>query len=249
MINVKKQVKINDLVNFKNIKIFQHDDYFKVSLDSILLANFVNVNSNKLKIIDLCTGNAPIPLILSTKTKSLIYGVELQEEVYNLAVKTIKYNKLENQIILINKDIKKLYKEFESDCFDIVICNPPYFKKNNNSNININFVKAIAKHEIGINLNDVILVSKKLLKNKGDIYLIHKTERLIDILELMKNNNIEPKIIRFVYPKQEKESNLVLISGKKNGKRGIKLLKPLFVHNGDGTYTEEVLKMFAKEEL
>lgn len=246
---MKKQVKINNLVNFKNIKIFQHDDYFKVSLDSILLANFVNINSGKLKIIDLCTGNAPIPLILSTKTKSLIYGVELQKEIYNLAVETVKYNKLENQIKLINNDIKKLYKEFETDCFDIITCNPPYFKKNNKSNVNNNKVKAIAKHEINISLNDIILISKKLLKNKGDIYLIHKTERLIDILELMKNNNLEPKIIRFIYPKQEKESNLVLISGKKNGKRGIKLLKPLFIHNEDGSYTEEVLKMFSKEEL
>ncbi len=246
---MKKQVKINNLVNFKNIKIFQHDDYFKVSLDSILLANFVNINSGKLKIIDLCTGNAPIPLILSTKTKSLIYGVELQKEIYNLAVETVKYNKLEKQIKLINNDIKKIYKEIETDCFDIITCNPPYFKKNNKSNLNNNKVKAIAKHEINISLNDIILISKKLLKNKGDIYLIHKTERLIDILELMKNNTLEPKIIRFIYPKQEKESNLVLISGKKNGKRGIKLLKPLFIHNDDGSYTEEVLKMFSMEEL
>ena len=109
-----------------------------------------------------------------------------------------------------------------------------------------NSVKSIARHEIKINLDDIMKVSKKLLKNNGSLRIVHRTDRLIDIIASMKNNNIEPKRIRFIYPKTGKESNLVLIDGHKNGKTGLKILPPLYVHNEDGSYTEEVLKMFGK---
>lgn len=243
----KNNETINDLVNFNNIKIYQNKNYFNFSLDSILLPNFVILNNKTKKVLDLCTGNIPIPLILSKKTKALIYGVEIQKEIFDLAEKTLKINNLENQIILINKDAKELVNDFETDIFDLITCNPPYFKNSNTSIKNNNNIKSIARHEILIKLEDIINISKKLLKNNGSLSLIHRADRLIDIIILMRQNNIEPKRIRFIYPKAGKESNLVLIDGRKNGKPGLKILDPLIVHEQNGNYSKEVLKMFGSD--
>lgn len=245
MVNVGK-IEINDLVYFKNIKIVQDKDYFNFSLDSVLLPNFVDITKKTKMILDMCTGNAPIPLILSTKTNAKIYAVELQREVYNLAKETIKINKLDNQIVLINNNIKNLKKIFNTETFDIITCNPPYFKKKEDSIINENIVKSIARHEIEMELEDVMLISKALLKNEGSLVLVHRTDRLIEIIELMRKHNIEPKRMRLIYPKINTESNLVLIDGRKNGKKGLKILPPLYIHNNDNSYTKEVLEMFGK---
>ena len=238
-------IEINDLVYYKNLKIVQNKNYFNFSLDSVLLPCFVELLPTTKKILDLCTGNAPVPLILSTKTKSKIYGVELQKNIYDLAIESVKINNI-NNIELINDDIKNLSDYFETDTFDIITCNPPYFKYKNTSILNNNDVKSLARHEISITLNDIIKLSKKLLKNNGSLCMIHRTERLIEIIEEMKKNNIEPKRIRFIYPKKNSDSNLVLIDGRKNGKSGLKLLSPLIIHNEDNSYTDEVLKMFGK---
>lgn len=240
------KIEINDLVYFKDIKIVQDKDYFNFSLDSILLPNFVEITRRTKKILDMCTGNAPIPLILSMKTDAKIYGVELQKEVYDLAKETIKINNLENQIELINDNIKNLKKIFDIETFDIITCNPPYFKKKNDSIINENKIKSVARHEIEMKLEDVMIISKALLKNEGSLVLVHRTDRLIEIIELMKKHNIEPKRMRLIYPKVNMESNLVLIDGRKNGKEGLKILPPLYIHNDDSSYTSEVLEMFGK---
>ena len=240
------KIEINDLVYFKNIKIVQNKDYFNFSLDSVLLPNFVEITRKTKKILDMCTGNAPIPLILSTKTDAKIYGVELQKEVYDLAKETIKINKLDNQIELINDNIKNLKKIFDTETFDIITCNPPYFKKKDDSIINENKIKSIARHELEMELEDVMIISKALLKNEGSLVLVHRTDRLIEIIELMKKHNIEPKRMRLIYPKVNAESNLVLIDGRKNGKEGLKILPPLYIHNDDNSYTSEVLEMFGK---
>lgn len=243
--NQQKNI-INDLVYFNNIKIVQNKDYFNFSLDSVLLPYFVQINPSTKRIMDLCTGNAPIPMILSLKTDAEIFGVELQKEIFDLAKQSIDLNKQFKNIKLINEDVKNISNLYETDYFDIITCNPPYFKKQENSIINNNKIKSIARHEIEINLEDIIKVSKKLLKNGGSLNLIHRTDRLIEIIYLMKLNNIEPKRIRFIYPKNGKESNLVLIDGRKNGSTGLKILPPLYVHNEDGSYTDEVLEMFGK---
>lgn len=240
------KIEINDLVYFKDIKIVQDKDYFNFSLDSILLPNFVEITRRTKKILDMCTGNAPIPLILSMKTDAKIYGVELQKEVYDLAKETIKINNLENQIELINDNIKNLKKIFDTETFDIITCNPPYFKKKNDSIINENKIKSVARHEIEMKLEDVMIISKALLKNEGSLVLVHRTDRLIEIIELMKKHNIEPKRMRLIYPKVNMKSNLVLIDGRKNGKEGLKILPPLYIHNDDNSYTSEVLEMFGK---
>lgn len=241
---MKKEDKvINDLVYFKNIKIVQNKNYFNFSLESILLPNFACVTQNTKMILDLCTGNAPIPLVFSTMTKAKIYGVELQKEIYELALESIKINNIKN-IVLINDDANNIVNKFETDTFDIITCNPPYFEYDEKSKTNNNEIKTIARHEIHFKLEDIFKISKKLLKNGGSICMVHRTSRFLEIVDLMKKNNIEPKRVRFIYPKTNSESNLVLIEGRKNGKKGLKLLPPLFVHNDDGSYTEEVLKMF-----
>lgn len=245
MINVKENV-INDLVYFNNLKIVQNKDYFNFSLESILLPNFVEITPNTNNIIDFCSGNVPIPLVLTTRTDSKIHAVEVQKEIYELANETIKINNLEDKIILINKDVKEIYNDFETDTFDLITCNPPYFKKTNDSIINENMVKSIARHEILVELEDIIVIAKKLLKNGGSLSIVHRTDRLIEIIDLMKKHNIEPKRLQFIYPKVGKESNLIMIDGRKNGNTGLKVLSPLYVHNEDGSYTEEVLKMFGK---
>ena len=242
---MKEEKVINDLVYFDNLKIVQNKNYFNFSLDSVLLPNFCIVNK-KSKILDLCTGNGPIPLILSLKTNQKIYGCEIQKEIYELAKETIKINNLEEKIEVINKDAKELTNIFETDTFDLITCNPPYFKLNENSIINDNSVKSIARHEIKITIDDIIKIAKKLLKNNGSLCIVHRTDRLIEIINKMEANNIKVKRIRFIYPKKNKESNLVLIDGHKNGQDGLKILPPLYVHNNDGSYTDEVLKMFGK---
>ena len=240
-----KENVINDLVYYNNLKIVQNKNYFNFSLDSVLLPNFASITPNTKMILDMCTGNAPIPLILSKKTNAKIIGVEIQKEIFELAKESIKINNL-NNIELINKDIKDIVNDYETDTFDLITCNPPYFRYNKESILNDNEVKSIARHELSITLDDIFKISKKLLKNGGSICIVHRTERLIEILETMKKYNIEPKRIQFIYPKIDKESNLVLIDGRKNGKTGLKLLKPLIVHNEDGSYTNEVLNIFGK---
>ena len=237
---------INDLVGYENLKIVQINDYFNFSLDSVLLANFVNLNNKIKNIIDLGTGNAPIPLILSTKTNEKIIGIEIQKEIYDLAVESVKLNNLNNQIEILNIDIKNLLSIYEHESFDLVLSNPPYFKKLETSILNENTVKSNARHEILINLEEIISISSKLLKNKGTLALVHRSERISEIIELLKKYRLEPKRIRFVYPKQNTDSNLVLIEARKNSNIGVKILSPLIVHDKYSNYTNEVLKMFKR---
>lgn len=242
----KEEKIINDLVYFDNLKIVQNKNYFNFSLDSILLPNFAPITENTKLILDLCTGNAPVPLVLTTKTNAKIIGVELQKEVFELAKESVELNDLSEQIELINDNINNIVTKYETDTFDLITCNPPYFKHSEQSITNDNEIKSIARHEIHMELEDVFKICKKLLKNGGSICMVHRTDRLMEIIEKMKNNNIEPKRIQFIYPKMNSESNLVLVDGRKNGKTGLKVLTPLYVHNEDGSYTDEVLKLFGK---
>ena len=242
----KEEKIINDLVYFDNLKIVQNKNYFNFSLDSILLPNFAPITENTKLILDLCTGNAPVPLVLTTKTNAKIIGVELQKEVFELAKESVELNDLSEQIELINDNINNIVTKYETDTFDLITCNPPYFKHSEQSITNDNEIKSIARHEIHMELEDVFKISKKLLKNGGSICMVHRTDRLMEIIEKMKNNNIEPKRVQFIFPKMNSESNLVLVDGRKNGKTGLKVLAPLYVHNEDGSYTDEVLKLFGK---
>jgi len=234
----------NYLLGYKDLKIIQDNEMFNFSLDSVLLPNFVTLNKNITKILDIGCGNAPIPLILSTKTDACITGVEIQKEVYEMAVDSVKINNKQDQINIINKDINDYYKEIETDTFDVITCNPPFFKYIETSNINKNDYKTIARHEVKLNLNQLFTIAKKLLKNNGVIAIVHRPDRLVEIIEEMKKNNIEPKRVQFVYPKKNMEANIMLIEGSKNGKTGLKILPPLYTHLDNGDYTEEVKQYF-----
>lgn len=237
------QVK-NYLLGYKGLYIYQDPNMFSFSLDSVLLPNFISIPTTAKKILDIGTGNAPIPLILSTKTEAHITGIEIQPDVYELAKKSVKENKLDKRINIICDDVNKWYINEESDAYDIITCNPPFFKLNNTSNTNKSDYKTIARHEVYLNLGQLLSISRKLLKNNGILGIVHRPERLVDILEEMRKNNIEPKKIRFVYPKVGEEANVLLIEGKKNGKPGLKILPPLYAHLDNGKYTDEVLKYF-----
>jgi len=234
----------NYLLGYKNMYIMQDTDMFNFSLDSVLLPNFVTINKNVQNILDIGCGNAPIPLILSTKTDAHIIGVEIQKEVFDLGLESIKINNLEDKINIINADINELYKELDTESFDVITCNPPFFKVKENSNLNESEYKTIARHEVKLNLDDIMKISRKLLKNNGVLGLVHRPERLVDIIDTMRKNNIEPKKIRLVYPKKDKEANILLIEGTKNGNPGLKILPPLYSHDEDGSYTEEIQKFF-----
>ena len=236
----------NNLLNFKNAYIYQDTEYFKMSLDSLLLANFVSINLRDKKILDIATGNAPIPMLLTYRTKAEIYGVELQTPVYNLGRISIKENKMDKQITLINDDAKNLIDRFESDTFDVITCNPPYFKTNNKEFENDNEIKSLARHEKTLVLEDIFIIARKLLKNNGRLAMVHRTERFIEIIEMAKKYNFEPKKVRFIYPNNKKISDLVLIECVLNGKSGLKLEQPLFVYDYKGEYTEEVSNMFGE---
>lgn len=236
---------INYLLGYKTLKIYQSPEMFNFSLDSVLIANFVTLNQNIKRILDIGCGNAVIPLILSTKTNALIDGIEIQEKSYELAVKSVKLNNLEDKINIINEDVKNYYKTCETEKYDVIVSNPPYFKVNENSNKNDSEYKTIARHEVTLNVEKLIVISKKLLKNKGKLAIVHRPERLLEIIDVMKKNNIEPKRICFVYPKKDKEANILLIEGVKNGLPGLKIMPPIYSHNEDGSYTEELQKYFS----
>ena len=184
---------INYLLGYKNLYIMQDNEMFHFSLDSVLLPNFITINKNTKKILDIGCGNAPIPLILSTKTDANIIGVEIQKDVYNLAKESVEYNKLSDKIEIINADINEYYKNIEVGSIDIITCNPPYFKYKKDSNINESEYKTIARHEVALNLEQLLSISKILLKTNGIIGIVHRPERLVDIINEMKKNNIEPK--------------------------------------------------------
>ena len=236
---------INDLLGF-DMKIVQDTDYFNFSLDSVLLYNFLKLKKN-MKVIDICTGNCPIPLLLSKKIENKIYAVEIQKEVFELGKESIEINNLQDKIELLNIDAKELTNKFETDTFDLITCNPPYFKINDETKKNDNKVKSIARHEIMINLDDIIKLSRKLLKNNGSLVLLHRPERLNDIIVLMNKYNISPKRIQFIYPKENTDSNMILIEGTKNGNNALKVLEPLIIHEENGEYREEINAIFRGE--
>jgi tRNA1(Val) A37 N6-methylase TrmN6 len=224
----------------ENLRIIQSPSVFAFSLDTVLLAKFVYVPIQKGNLLDLCTGNGVIPLLLSKRTKGNITGVEIQERIYSMAKRSINYNKLDHQINMIHGDIKDMPHILGHGKYDIVTCNPPYFPTPNQDEINTNEHLAIARHEIYCTLEDVIRVSSQLVKQGGKVAFVHRPGRLLDIVTLMRKYRIEPKRVQFVYPKVGKEANTLLIEGIKDGKPDLKILPPLIVYNEANEYTKEL---------
>ena len=162
-----------------------------------------------------------------------------------MANRSIKLNNLENKFEIINENILNLPKIFEKNSFDVIVTNPPY-KKKDTGIINEEEKKIISRHEITASLEDFIQISNRLLKDKGEFYMVHRPERLVDILSIMRKNKLEPKILRFVYSNVNKEPKLILIKGVKNSRPFLKIEKNLYIYDEYGNYTEEIKKIYNK---
>lgn len=233
MIILNNNEKIEDLGD-EGLKIIQASDSYRFSVDSILLLNFIRVKSYE-KIIDLGTGSGIIPLLLFSKRKGLsIYGIEIQKDLADMARRSVELNKLQNCITIIQEDFRNLKKIFKNRQFDVVVSNPPYISLGQGK-INPLSSKAIARHEIKCDLEDIISVSNYLLKNKGRIYLIYRSAKLIKLVLALKKYGIEPKVIKFIHPQPGEKANLVLLEGIKGGKEELNIEDPIFLNlkNGD----------------
>lgn len=240
-----EQEVINYLLAYNNMQIIQRKDMFNFSLDTVLLANFCTITKDVKEIVDFGTNNAAIPLLLSKRTKRPITGVEIQKEAVEIANKNIELNSLQGQITIIHDDIAEYVRNAKK--VGLVVCNPPFFKVNEESNLNENEFLTIARHEIKIDLEGIIKSAATILDNKGKFAMVHRPDRMIDILNLMQKYDIEPKRIRFVYPKMNRDSHVLLVEGMYKGKKGLKIEPPLYAHNEDGSYSNEVRRMFGEE--
>lgn len=244
-IELEANERIDDL-EFKNLKIVQNKDGFCFGIDSVLLSDFAKNIKKDSMVLDLGTGTGIIPILLCGKTKlKKVTGIELQEEVAKMAKKSIKLNNLEDKFNVINENILNLNKIYENQTFDVIVSNPPY-KKKDTGITNENEKKIISRHEINASLEGFIKISKDLLKDKGEFYMVHRPERLVDIFELMRKYKIEPKILKMVYSYKNKEPKLILIKGVKNAKPFLKVESNLYIYEDTGKYTKEILKIYNK---
>lgn len=223
-----------------DMRIIQSPSVFSFSLDAVLLSNFTYVPIQKGTIVDLCSGNGVIPLMLHRRSHANIIGVEIQERLYDMAKRSIEYNRLEQKISMMHDDLKNAPSLIGREFVDVVTCNPPYFKDVPTSEQNANEHYAIARHEIKTNLEEVINASKQLLKHGGKLSMVHRPGRLLDIVSTMRKHGIEPKRIQFVYPKMGKEANTLLVEGIKGGRADLKILPPIYVYEENNEYTERL---------
>ena len=244
-IKLNKNEKIEDL-QINNLKIIQNKTGFCFGIDSILLSDFAKEIKKESKVVDLGTGTGIISILLCEKTKlKEIIGIEVQKEVYEMAKKSIKLNKLKNKFKIINDDILNLNKLIQKNTIDVIVTNPPYKKKGTGIK-NEEEKKIISRHETTATLEDFIRMSKEILKDKGEFYMVHRPDRLVDILNIMRKYKIEPKKLRMVYSNKNSEPTLLLIKGIKNAKSFLKIEKNLYIYDENGNYTEEINKIYNK---
>ena len=243
--DLKSNERIDDL-GIGNLKIIQNKDGFCFGIDSVLLSDFAKNIKKNATVVDIGTGTGIISILLSKKSNAKkIYGVEIQEEVANMAKRSVSLNELDDKIEIINDDIKNINKYIDNNTIDCIVTNPPY-KKIDSGMKNENEKLLISRHEIKCNLQDIAEISRKLLKDKGEIYLVHKSERLVDILTTFRQNKLETKLIRLIQSNTNSNPNLVLVKAVKNGGEFLKIEKPLIIYNEDGSYTDEILKIYNK---
>lgn len=240
--------RIDDL-QLNNLKIIQNPDYFCFGIDAVLLSHFASQMKNNATVLDIGTGNGILPLLLSAK-KSMkhLIGIEIQKELFELATKNIELNKLQNLIDIKNVNICDAHNVLNKEFFDTIVTNPPY-KKQGSGIVNDNKFIQIAKHEIKCTLEDIIKESNYLLKDQGEIYMVHRPDRIVDILTLMRQYNIEPKIIQYVHSKISQPPVLVLIQGVKNAKPFLKTLEPIIIYKDNGEYTQKIYDIYGKEPI
>ncbi|MGP4077948.1 tRNA1(Val) (adenine(37)-N6)-methyltransferase [Halobacillus sp. K22] len=247
MVQLYDDERIDFLLAKQNMRIIQSPTVFAFSLDAVLLADFTYVPKTRGKILDLCTGNGVIPLFLSTRSEVPITGVEIQERLYDMACRNIELNNLQSQLDMIHGDLKDMPARYGNRKFDLVTCNPPYFPTPQMDGRNINEHLAIARHEIYCTLEEVIEACSRLAKSGGKVSMVHRPERMVEIIELFRKYRLEPKRMRLVYPKEGKEANTLLIEGTRDGKPGLKILPPLYALTSEDEYTSELKEILYGE--
>lgn len=245
-VNLLEDESIDDL-QLDNLFLIQKKSGFRFGVDAVLLSNFANVKK-KHRVVDLCTGTGIVPFLLHGKYKPTeVIGIEIQSDMVNMAKRSSEYNKVEDMIKFENADLKDINFLNSLGKFDVLTVNPPY-KLNNSGIVNPDDKLAIARHEVLCTLEDVIIAARKLLKDNGRMYMVHRPERLIDIFELMRKHKIEPKRVQMIQPNSKKAPNIVLVEGQRDGGAYLKWEAPLYVYNEDGTYTKELNKIYGRGE-
>lgn len=243
---LKENERIDDLET-NNLKIIQNNEGFCFGIDSVLLSDFAKNIKNDALVMDLGTGTGIIPTLLCAKTKlKKVIGIEIQEEVCEMANRSIELNNLKNKFEIINDNILNLNKKYEKNTFDVVITNPPY-KKKNTGILNESNKKIISRHEVTATLEDFIKVAKEMLKDKGEFYMVHRPDRLVDIFSIMRKYKLEPKLLRFVFSEKEQPPKLILIKGVKNAKPFLKIEKNLYIYDENKNYSKEIKEIYNKD--
>lgn len=219
-------IRTDDLEN--GYKILQDTDGFCFGTDSVLLSDFASAKYGQ-RVVDLCSGNGIIPILLTAKTNAEhITGIELQQKPYELATESRKLNGLEEKIDFINDDIKNALDYFNHGSVDVITCNPPYMVNGAGYQNNAD-AKTIARHEITVNIDDIAKIASKLLRYGGKIYMVHRSERLCDVICTFRKYGIEPKRLQMVHPYPQAASNLFLIEGISGGNPSLKMEKPIYI--------------------
>lgn len=237
--------KIEDL-QLNNLKIIQNKKWFCFGMDAVLLSDFVEFKKGA-TVVDLGTGTGIIPILLYGKrSPEKIYGIEIQSEVAEMAKRSIELNKIQEHVEILNIDMKQFDEHFEKNSIDVVVTNPPYIE-NNGGLVNPSDKKAISRHEIAINLEDVIKISSRLLKQYGQFYMVHRPQRLVDIITLLRKYKLEPKKMRFVHPREGERPNMVLIKAVKSGNVELIIDAPLYIYKSNEEYTDEIFDIYGME--
>ena len=243
---VRAGERLDDLGR-KGYRIIQDPKKFCFGMDAVLLSSFADAKEGE-RVLDLCTGNGILPILLEAKTAGESFvGLEIQEESASLARRSISYNHLDDKIEIVTGDLKDASKIFGASSFDVVTSNPPHMIGGHGLK-NPDDAKMIARHEVLMELEDLIRETAKLLKPQGRCYFVHRPFRLVEILSLMHEYKIEPKRMRLVYPYADKEPNMVLIEGVRGGKPRLTVEKPLIVYKEENVYSDEVKNLYFAED-
>lgn len=239
---LKVNERIDDL-HRNGYTIIQDPKKFCFGIDAVLLSDFAKAKKDEI-VFDIGTGTGIIPILMSAKTSAKKYfAIDIQQESVDMARRSIKLNKLTDKIEVFHLDIKKVFEKFEKNSINVVTSNPPYMNMGGGL-INEYDAKAIARHEIFCNLDDIVKATSLLLKPNGRFYMVHRPNRLCDIICTLRNYKLEPKTIRFVQPYENKEPNMVLIESVKSGKAFMKILPNLIVYNKNKQYTDEINRIY-----
>jgi tRNA1Val (adenine37-N6)-methyltransferase len=227
----------------RDIRLYQNKNGYRFSVDALLLYAFVNVKHVNLA-VDLGTGSGIIGLLLAKKyVKSRVLLVELQESLYRLAKKNTELNGLDDRVRLIMADIKELRSELEPQSCDLVVSNPP-FRKPATGRLSVGEEKAVARHELRIKLPELVGAASYLLKGKGRFFMIFHPDRVLEVVDTLRANRLEPKRIRFVHNDIGSGSKIFMIESVRDGRPGLKIEKPLCLYESRGEYTQEVKRMY-----